>query len=201
MYLYRDEADDLKAEVIQNMTDDVLVKFDFVTELLKGDDWSLVIKAHSLIESVVTELIISKIKEEEMKEIIERLPLHGDLSKITIIKKYDLLSKEKVTFIKNLSELRNKLAHKFEHVNFTFNEYLKTLDKNKTKTWIKTQIWFAKDDKKSSWSDTARKNPQLAVFTSVLMFVTQTIVVIHELEAKTKLDKKAYETTKKLLSE
>lgn len=55
MYVTRQQAEDLLNEFLENIKKDLANKTDFLFTLLEGDDWSLVIKAHALIESLLTE--------------------------------------------------------------------------------------------------------------------------------------------------
>ncbi|WP_257818401.1 hypothetical protein [Burkholderia glumae] len=131
MYISRKDAGELIFQHRQDAIADVRGEADFLLALLDGDDWSLVIKSHALIESLVTELIVSKIDQPTMKSFIERLPLSdNEIGKIRIAKDYGILSAGQRSFLKNFSELRNRLVHRVENINFKFLEYVANLDKN-----------------------------------------------------------------------
>jgi hypothetical protein len=105
MYVTPEQAEKLVKDFTERASAEYKEKFDFLCKLLQDDDWSFVIKAHSLIESLVTELIISR-TDDNLKEIIERIPLHGEIvSKINISKKYELIPSEQRLFLKKISEI------------------------------------------------------------------------------------------------
>ena len=92
MYLKPKEAKKLIKELTSSVSQEFEEKYEFMLKLLEDDDWSFVIKSHSLIESLVSELIITKIDESDLKSLIERTPLHGEpVSKIAIVKIYNLV--------------------------------------------------------------------------------------------------------------
>ena len=203
MYSYKGQAEKLISDLKKNMISELKGKADFLFSLLKDDDWSFVIKSHALIESIITDLIIARTEEKQMKSIVERLPLHDDqIGKLKIVKTYELLSKEQRVFVERLSALRNNLVHKFENIDFQFSEYIKSLDKNQKTSWKKTFTWYAKDSEtKKNWETIFMKNTKTAVWFSVFMFVSLSIVQINELKSKTSIDEVAIETTKNVLNE
>ncbi len=200
MYINRKELEEIKTDIVEGLGGELTDKTDFLIKLMKGDDWSLVIKSHALIESVISELIIAKINQEEIKTIVERLPLHGsEISKIEIVKTYNLIDKEQISFIKSLSELRNKLAHKFEYVEFSYVKYLSTLDKNQRKAWIKSHTWYTSKENENYWNEMVTEKPQLVVFMSVYFFVTKTLFKTKKLQTDTKIEVAKNKTNEHLI--
>ncbi len=203
MYLYREQAKDLLKEVTDVAISDLEQKNEFMFSLLEGDDWSMIIKSHALVESLVTELIVSITEEPVLKSTIERLPLSDEqIGKIKIAKDYELLTSSQRTFIKKISELRNNLVHKFENIDFNLSEYITTLDKNQKKSWQKIFTWYEKDkEKNDSWSEATLNNPKLAIWLSIYMFVSLTVVKINELKGLSKIRVASLETANELLNE
>jgi hypothetical protein len=106
--------------------------------LLKEDDWSFVIKAHALIESASTHLLVGFFSVTELEDIFARLELGNTIyGKIVFMKKLNLLTDDERRFIQTLSELRNKVVHNVRNVNFTFKHYISTLDKNQKDNFIR----------------------------------------------------------------
>ncbi|MCM2538690.1 hypothetical protein [Burkholderia glumae] len=202
MYISRKDAGELIFQHRQDAIADVRGEADFLLALLDGDDWSLVIKSHALIESLVTELIVSKIDQPTMKSFIERLPLSdNEIGKIRIAKDYGILSAGQRSFLKNFSELRNRLVHRVENINFKFLEYVANLDKNQKKSWQEAYTWFEREGdegKESVWSAAAIDNPRWAVFMSVFMFVIFNRLSISEFDGVRKLELASKETMKRL---
>ncbi len=174
---------------------------DFLFSLMDDSDWSLVIKSHALLESLVTELIVSKTEEDKLKNIIERLPMHDNqIGKLKIVKEYRLLDEARIKFIKWLSERRNDLVHKFENINFKFSDYVSSLDKNQKKSHKKIITWHTLNGSPQViWEEASINKPKIAVWFSVFMLVVLICVDIEELKGFTKIKTLSEETIKRLL--
>ncbi|MBC2605747.1 hypothetical protein [Pelagicoccus albus] len=111
---------------------------DFLIKLLEEDDWSFVIKSHALIEASVTNLLIRRIGEPEMTKFVKRMPLSDSESgKVVLLKDLGLLDSGLRSFIRWYSELRNKLVHNLEHIDFQLESHFASLDPNQKKSWKK----------------------------------------------------------------
>ena len=203
MYLTKEQAAKILNDTKNSMAEGLIDKTEFMLSILKTDDWSMIIKAHALIETIVTELIIAQTEEEKLKSLIERLPLSDEqIGKLKITKDYNLLTSEQRTFVKRFSELRNMIVHKFENINFNLKEHINSLDKNKKKSWLKTITWYADDkDTREKWETISIEHPSIGLWFSTMMFISLTTIKIKELKSSTKIDKLAYETTKALLTD
>ena len=103
---------------------------DFISELIEEDDWSFVIKLHALFEAACTHLLLYHFKEPNLAQILNRLPLSdGQIGKIYFLNKLELIGKDTLKYIVSLSELRNKLVHDIETIQFSFNNLIKGFDK------------------------------------------------------------------------
>lgn len=181
MFLTKDQILTVLKEINENIVKESLEKYDFLVKLLLDDDWSFVIKSHSLIESVITELIINKIDEVELKKVIERMPLHDkNVSKMEIIGIYNILPKEERDFIINLTEIRNKIVHKYENINFSFDTYVKELsDPNKRKRWRKIHLWEGmSNETKNEIEKNIYTNPKIAIWIALTTFVSNSLLNI-----------------------
>jgi hypothetical protein len=170
---------------------------------METDDWTMIIKSHALIESLVTELIVSRIDEPKMRGLVERLPL-GDkqIGKVRIAKDYDLLSKAERAFIARLSQLRNDLVHKFGNVDFDLSVYVSNLDQHQRLSWQKTFTWFEHGRQVNErWAKAATETPKTTVWFAVFLFVCMTTIKISEHQTTTKLRDEADKTTRKLVKE
>jgi uncharacterized protein YutE (UPF0331/DUF86 family) len=155
-------------------------KYSFLNELLKESDWSFVIKAHAMIEALVTDLIIQHFGKDNLLGFIERIPLSdSQIGKIAILKQLNLLNENHRKFIRSFSELRNKLVHKIENINFTFIDYISNFDKNQKTNWIKTIIWFEGEEKnlkRLQWEELAITKPKDAMLVSLYYIAIECIV-------------------------
>jgi len=203
VYIQKDDAIKLIDKVRISSIENLIEKINFMKTLLQADDWSMIIKSHALIETLVTELIISQIDEEKLKSLIERLPLSDEqVGKLKITKDYNLLTQEQRKFIKRFSELRNMIVHKFENINFNLDEYSKSLEKNQKKSWLNIITWYANDDikNKEDWKKISDDNPSVGVWFSVVQLVSEITLKSEELKGHTNIQKQADKTIKELLS-
>jgi hypothetical protein len=174
-------------------------RIELLMSLLKEDDWSFVIKAHALIEAVVTEAIISHVNEPKLLVSIERIPLSDDqYGKLTIAKDLGLLTKEQRRFIRRISKLRNDLAHKISNISFTFESYINNMDSQGKNSWSETVVWFR--DESAGWKEASKVNPKLAVWMGVFLISTVTLTENMEREGMRKINELAEATTKELLA-
>lgn len=201
MYLHKKQAEELIKNSLTSMTDELADKTEFMLSLLNSDDWSMIIKAHALIETIVTELIIAQTEEEKLKPLIERLPLSDNqIGKLKIAKDYNLLTNEQCTFVRRFSELRNMIVHKFENVNFNIKNHIESFDKNQKKSWLKAIVWYAEDEEtKQNWEQISVEQPSVGLWFSTMMFVSLTVIKTKELESSTNINQQADETLKELL--
>ncbi len=199
MYLYRDQAQKIIQEFKNDTISELKKNHEFMISLLTGDDWSLVIKSHALVESIINYHIVAVTDESRLKYLIERLPMHDkQIGKLLITKKYGLLDDSQRKFVIRLSEIRNKLVHNFENISFDFVEYVESLDSNQRKSWVRDVTWHAADyDAPEIWREIAIENPKVAVWFSVLMFVSLTTAKTVEVSTMAKIREIASDTVKK----
>ena len=177
MYVTHEQAKKLINDFGELLVIEYEEKLRFLTNLLEDDDWSFIIKSHSLIESLTTELIIARINQEILKPVIERMPLHGEIvSKINVAKSFDLIPNQQRKFVQKISEIRNNIVHKFENINFTLDEYVSGLDKNQKKNWRKTLIWEKMDNGiKQGIEKTIFETPKVALWLALSTFVNDSV--------------------------
>jgi uncharacterized protein with HEPN domain len=203
MYVTPEQSERIHEDLLKNINQDYSENFEFLKKLLTDDDWSFIVKSHSLIESLVTELIVAKIDENKLKAVIERIPLHGEIvSKISISKTYELIPSDQIKFIKNISEIRNNIVHKFENLNFTFETYLSNLDKNQKKNWKNSLIWEGMNDQiKNRIEQEVFQTPKIAIWLAISSFVNYSLLQINTLKGNKRIDLETMETTKRILKD
>ena len=118
----------------------------FFRGLLDENDWSFVIKLHSLIEAAATRLLVVALGKPELEEIISRIELSGKTTgKLAFFKSLDLLDSESRGFIQTLSEVRNKFVHDVSNVSITLEEYVESLDDSGKKGFNTVFKWKYKN--------------------------------------------------------
>ena len=199
MYITKEQSEQLIKEFFEGLKTNYSEKLDFILNLIENDDWSFVIKSHALIESLVTELIITQISEETLKPIIERIPLHGDIvSKIEILKKYELLTLDQIKFIVKLSEIRNSIVHKYENINFSFENYISSLDKNNKTNW--RNLLNIESIEKAKMEKLFSQQPRIAVWFKLMNLVNTSLSKIHEMKIEQKSIQEANKTGNEILN-
>lgn len=119
------------------------------------------------------------------------MPLHNEsVSKMEIAKIYNIFSIEERGFIISLTEIRNKIVHKYENINFSFETHINGLiDKNKRKRWREIHLWESMSkETKDEIEKNIYTNPKIAVWLALLTFVYNSLekITITKSEKRTK---------------
>jgi len=109
----------------------------FYNKLSEDDDWSFIIKLHSLIEAAVTHTLVIALGDNRLEGIIAALQLgHKKTGKLAFVVALDLLHELSVKLIIKLSELRNGLVHKISNVQFSLEEYVGNLNASQLNEFV-----------------------------------------------------------------
>jgi len=147
--------------IVRQLASDLGLQPDFFEKLWLEDDWSFVLKLHSLFEAALTDNLVAKLNVPELRPIFARMQLN-DLTagKMAFIKALGLVNKKYRQFLRHLSELRNSVAHDVRHVEFSFSSWQGTLDPNQRRNAIEALCaglraekdrFFAEDAKFAVW--------------------------------------------------
>jgi hypothetical protein len=201
MYLNKRDADNLLKSHTEDLINSLKHKQDFLAKLGAGDDWSFVIKAQTLIEEALTNMLVSHIGEPRLTRHVRSLPLIGEpVSKLALGKDLDLVSKPQRRFIQTLANLRNQLAHQPEHTTFTFQSYFSSLSKERTSEWQRSIPWFAVDDlDKNVWFKLTLAQPRATLHVATFQLLAELLVDVLEKELLRNIDDLAKVTTTELL--
>src|SRR5262245_395525 len=82
----------------------------FLTELLlEENDWAFIVKAHALLETAVTTLLVTHLDKPELEDFIaEELEMS---QRIKMLSALNLCSEEQREMMRRLGRLRNKRVH------------------------------------------------------------------------------------------
>ncbi|MDQ2974602.1 MAG: hypothetical protein M3R69_04210 [Acidobacteriota bacterium] len=109
----------------------------FLLSIYQEDDWSFVIKLHSMVEAAVTHLLHTRFGDERLTDVLSALQLgHRKTGKLAFVTALGLLSDENVRLITGLSELRNRLIHGIKNIQFDFGEYFNGLDDDRFNQFV-----------------------------------------------------------------
>ncbi len=110
----------------------------FYTSLINEDDWSFVIKLSAFLEAVCTDILLTKFKDEKLENSLALLDYANPrCGKINFLEKMQVLEKEQAQVLYELATIRNNIVHKVENINFTFENYIKGLDKPQKQAFVK----------------------------------------------------------------
>ena len=131
--------DQIKAfKFIKELETELNLPKKFFICLLRNDDWSFIIKIHTLIDVAITKAVIETLGKPEIEDSIERLNLN---TKLGFAKKLNLLEKDSLLFVQKLSEMRNQFAHNISDVGVEILEFLNSSKKEKRDGFLKAFRW------------------------------------------------------------
>ena len=202
MPLYRDEAEQLLRGQFTEYFDGLEEQLLALKKLLDDDDWSFVIKTQALIEACVTNVLITHIGDERLKKTVELLPLADEeVGKLAMAKSLGLITSPQRRFIKRMAALRNKLAHRVDHISFTFEEYVLNLDASSLKDWKLSLSWHSiEGDSYEYWLSTAEKQPKLAIMLATFLLAANLLLTATETDSKRKINAASLRTAEELYS-
>ena len=188
-------------EVRDGMSSGIQKCRDFLNKIEDDSDWAFLIKVHSLIDNSVTDVLVTFLGEPKARRLLERLPLADqEIGKLSLAKDFSILDAPQRRFIRNLSTLRNNLAHRSDHVDFTFNEYLSGLDKRQLIAWQEAILCFPIDSQESRayWQRMALNQPRTTVWFSTYLLIALLNVAAMEKQAGRKTNEAALKTAEEI---
>jgi hypothetical protein len=109
---------------IQRLEQCLALRAGFLAELETGDDWSYVVRTHTLIESALTERLLSAIGRTELDAVLHGLELGTHhRGKLAFVRALRLLGDADIRFIRFFDELRSSLLRSSRASSVTFSGY------------------------------------------------------------------------------
>lgn len=141
----------------------------FWARLSDEDDWSCVVKLNALIEAACTHALIARLRCPEIAEPLGYLELAGSKSgKTAFLSALGCITKQQVTFIRKLAELRNDLVHNIANASFEFGTHLDGMEGGRRREFVKALGYVFGDPvvhintgKEISLADFFAKNPKM----------------------------------------
>jgi abortive infection bacteriophage resistance protein len=122
------------------------IPLNFLDGLPLEDDWSFVIKTSAILESAVTNVLTKKLGFNKISDWISKLE-HSE--RLNALRKLSIVDKKEHRIFTKILEIRNKIAHHTEYINFKFETYFDAehigTDANNTKDWKNLFIDIATD--------------------------------------------------------
>jgi hypothetical protein len=142
----------------------------FLLELIQDpDDWSFIVKAHALLESVICTLLAMHLRRQELEAVLaEEVEMKA---RIEMTKALGITTSEDRKAMLALGRLRNKLVHNAKDTSFTFAEYFRNRDARKNFSETFGHGWsdpVGGTEPPVPRGDYVAANPKFAVFESVV---------------------------------
>lgn len=103
-------------------------------------DWSVVIKLHAMFEATLTRAIVLTLHRPELEDVVARMDM-GDkrAGKIEFGKRLiPTLNAAHWDYLNKLAELRNKLVHRIENIEFSFDAHYTAMDMNQRRAFVRS---------------------------------------------------------------
>lgn len=158
-------------ETISKIEEDLNIPKGFFNQLLReGDDWSFIIKIHSLLEAATAYHLMNEINKNGLNSVLIDLEMN---QKIDFIEALNTFDKKCRKYLKNLSKLRNKIVHDIKMIKFNLKDYVKNQDKNQLKEFVDAFSLGIKDEIKTTKgivkkTEIVKSNPRESIWLGCL---------------------------------
>lgn len=180
-----DEATTELESLLKGMVDNTEVSFNIpkgtLTNIFDEDDWSFIMKVHSLLELALTDSLNNSVPYCDLGNEFSNLPLsQHKIGKIYFAEKLNLISREQRIFIEKFSNIRNMLIHDIKKLRLTLKDYYKKIQES-VETAVISYVNNKRDGRSSTNNnklakDTFRKlNPKIAIFYATMTIITSSL--------------------------
>lgn len=179
---------------ISKFETDLNISPGFYKNLLHEDDWSFIIKLSALLETSSTDVLTKVLGYRELEGAISYLDYGNSKSgKVVMMEKMKIITKEQAKTLRKFLEIRNKVAHRLEDVNFTFEKYISGFkEDNQKKEFVNnfgssiTESFELKTHKIKK-KDFVLENPKLVIWFTIKEIIGCMYLSKEEKEIKDKL--------------
>jgi len=117
------DPDDQIAASVDSLLKKLGVSPESLSGILADTDWAFYIKIFAMVEASINHLLLNHFADSRLEKLITRMDLSD---KMEFVKALEFLPDKTRAFIKNLSEVRNKIAHGLGGLRFNLVDYLTT---------------------------------------------------------------------------
>ena len=157
----------------------------FLEDLLKGDDWTFILRLHALLETAITWSLEVHFQPHPIGDFLTKLNLSGKgSSKLELADQLGILDQDSNKFISGINSIRNRLAHNIRNLSFDLERYVDELSPEHRKQFVSTCCALA-DPKVVA--DTLKQGRVSNVPAPKLILWTEGILVIAMILEKTRL--------------
>ena len=149
---------------------------EFLDRLVLEDDWSFVIKSHALIEATITHLLTTAV-DARLGGVFKRLEISNtQVGKLVFAEALGLVGTTEGRFIRQFSELRNKLVHDVRQVSFSFEAHLRSLDKNQSSAFAEAVAGFVDaGPPRDLFKSLFFQEPRVAIWTATMQILARAL--------------------------
>jgi hypothetical protein len=156
--------------------------------LASDDDWTFVIKMHALIEAALNHLLMVRLNDPKLSEIVAKLPTNDEKKgKLAFIKTYDLLREDCRLFVRLFSKIRNNAVHDVKSFDLNLTKYVAAVEDKEKPNWKRAfSSWWvpgfpdpehptvAQHEEAGRYHfETALDDPRLSIFQSCIHILSQ----------------------------
>jgi hypothetical protein len=124
-------------QTIEELEQELGLPKGFYFKLSDDDDWSFIIKLHSLLEATTNHVLVNALGDRRLEDVISAMQLGGGKTgKLAFMRALELFSSQHEQVISKLSQLRNSLVHYISNVQFNLEEYAKNLNPNQLNEFV-----------------------------------------------------------------
>lgn len=124
-------------EIVAWLEGTVGIPESFFSERHRDDDWTFIIRLHAMIESGLNHLFTEHFKTPELARIFARLETSNPRTgKIAFLKACAILSETQMSFVKQISEIRNFIVHDIKNFRFNLKDHIGKMDKVQLRIWL-----------------------------------------------------------------
>ena len=135
------------------------------------NDWSFVIKLHALAEAAISYLLTENLGRPELADIFARLDMSNKATgKAAFVKALGLLDEPERRFVSALSELRNKLVHGVQNVDFDLAQHVEQM-KPRDRDGFLNNFNLVSTEVTDDVRDLFRHDPRQALWYSSMAFL------------------------------
>jgi hypothetical protein len=146
-----------------------------LTTLPIQDDWSCIIKCHALIEGAVTGMLSAAL-DQRLRHIFNTLELGREgTGKLEFAKALDMLTPDQRRFVRELSRIRNLLAHDLRHLAFTIPNYINAMNKDQRRNFITSLCWGLDPNKRDEWLAFVTDNPKAGILSATIRLINHAL--------------------------
>jgi hypothetical protein len=158
-------------EAVQAVESDLGVDAGFLhcllDRLLYDDDWSFIVKLHALMDACITLVLTMALTNEDIRGVVSRLPLNDQ--RRAFIKTLKLLPSEHLSFIRQLTSMRNDFAHDIRHIDLKIDKYVANMPRYKRKDLLRSVAALLNEEAIHATCqlpgvDFVRQHPKLAIY-------------------------------------